>query len=61
MEEYISSLPPYNYKYEWDPQEAAKILVSCARRRWRGCDHIDDITCCIVKLKGKDCFFAVNE
>jgi hypothetical protein len=62
MEEYMASLPPYNYKHEWDPEEAAKILVSCARRKWsRSSKHIDDITCCMIKLKAKHSLFRMDD
>ena len=58
IQEYILSLPPIQSKHEWDPKEAAAILVSMARRRWHSASHIDDITCCVIKLKNsnKPCF-----
>ena len=51
---YISSLPPIDSKTAWSPKEAAKILVSRARRKWQSASHIDDITCCIIKMTSKD-------
>eukprot|EP00979_Chaetoceros_neogracilis_P017019 scaffold10171_cov446-Chaetoceros_neogracile.AAC.25 len=59
VEEYMASLPPESHKMEWDPQELAQILTSCARRNWQSCRSIDDITCCVIKLKDTDrCFFT---
>ena len=52
MDQYMSSLPPLQNRYEWDPQTAATMIVSQARKRWqRDCSHIDDVTCCVVKLR----------
>ena len=51
LEEYMSSLPPDEYKYNWDPQEAANMLASRARKLWSNNAHIDDITVCVIKLK----------
>lgn len=59
MNNYICSLPPIQSKAEWDPQEASNILTARARRKWHGANHIDDITCCVIKLKldnGDPCF-----
>ena len=50
MDEYMSSLPPYEHKKDWDPIQAANILVSNARRKWNPFVGIDDITCCIIKI-----------
>lgn len=50
MDEYMSSLPPYEHKKDWDPVQAANMLVSNARRKWNPFAGIDDITCCIIKL-----------
>jgi len=46
---YISNL---KFKEEWDPTEAANLLVRAARKRWeKEYANIDDITCIIIKLK----------
>ena len=61
INDYIVSLPPHQTREEWDPKEAATILVSRARRKWHGASHIDDITCCVIKLKsanGTSCFIS---
>jgi serine/threonine protein phosphatase PrpC len=58
IDRYMSSLPPDDHKYDWDPQEAAKMIVDQARRRWEQCAHIDDITCTVIKLcDNRDNFF----
>ncbi len=59
INDYILSLPPIQSKTEWSPKEAAKILISRARRKWQSAAYIDDITCCIIKLTyddGSPCF-----
>ena len=61
VNDYITSLPPIQSKAEWDPQEAANILVTRARRKWSGATHIDDITCVVIKLKQENddpCFIS---
>lgn len=50
MDEYMSSLPPYEHKENWDPVQAANLLVSNSRRKWNPFVGIDDITCCIIKI-----------
>ena len=50
IDEYMSSLPPYEHKKDWDPVQAANMLVSSARRKWNPFVGIDDITCCIIKI-----------
>ncbi len=59
LNEYIASLPPVQTKVSWEPKEATKLLVARARKKWSGASNIDDITCCIIKLKnseGAPCF-----
>ena len=61
INDYIISLPPLQKRTEWCPKEAANILVARARRKWQSANHVDDITCCIIKLTSKDgspCFVS---
>jgi serine/threonine protein phosphatase PrpC len=59
INDYITSLPPISSRNEWDPEQVSKILVSRARKKWEYAAHIDDITCCVIKLtndNGDPCF-----
>ena len=60
IDHYMSSLPPDEYKYDWDPQEAANIVVSKARKRWADRKNIDDVTCCVIKLRDDENHFYLE-
>ena len=62
IDNYMSSLPPDQHRYEWDPQKAADILVSLARKRWYRCSvNIDDITCCVIKMRDVHSHYFMND
>ena len=49
MHDFIISLDDPS---KWDPQEAAEMLASHARKKWEKINiPIDDITCVVISLK----------